>query len=184
MSRVAEELDPRTFGDLDELARRAVKPMPKLSEEAERLATEAKRRRDAKVREYWQKCLSLIELIGGYNQKKKNYLNSIDPSKAHVVREKLIVPYYSGEAGALREHRDKNRCVIWQQIDALNHWVIDEKLGVELIDGDLLLGMTVNSNDRAKFRHHIEKLRDQLAPPYALTEVPNREFRQIKKSKS
>ncbi|MBQ8996885.1 hypothetical protein IJ095_02580 [Candidatus Saccharibacteria bacterium] len=184
MSRVAEDLAPRPFGDLDELARRAVKPMPTLSKETEESAERARAERNVTTKEYWQRCLNLIKTIGDYNQKKKNYLNSIDPSKAHIVREKLIVPYYSGEARELREHRDKHLRVIWQQIDALNHWVIDEKLGVELIDGDLLLGMTVNSNDRAKFRHHLEKLRDQLAPPYALTEVPNREFRQMKKSKS
>ena len=180
MSRISEELDPSTFGaDLAGLTRRTTQSLSaQRTAREERAAKEAQYQRETLYRQYWQKCLELIDLIGNYNQKKKNCLNVIDPQTAHTIKTKVVSPYYHGETSSLYRHRDNLRCIIWQKIDALNLWVVDAGLDVELIDGDVLLGLTIEGNNRQKFRHHIEKNFNAMNPPYALTELPSREFRQ------
>ena len=177
MSRVAEALDPRTFGDLEIETESPAEPAPLSRREAGQVTNNEKHQQDVKAKNYWQRCLELVDLIGEYNHKKKNYDNAADPQKQHAINQALVNPYYNGEIEALKRHRDKLKNAVWKEIYEFNYWAAKENLDVEPIDGDVLLELTESSNDRAKFRRHLKKLYDQAAPPYTLTELPNREFR-------
>ena len=130
---------------------------------------------------YWQLCFDVIVAAGELAGKDKLIMNFRDPQKRHSVKD-VVNQSFDGEKGNIADKRNDNARIFFTNVDNLNEYAVEH--GFDQVCGMKLMGMLVDANVRDKFKHHIKKHLESNHPPFALDELPGKDFRKTKTTRA
>ena len=126
---------------------------------------------------YWQLCLDVVNAAGELAGKDKLIMNFRDPQKRHSVKD-VVNRSFGGEKGNIANKRNDNARIFFTRVDNLNEYAVEHEF--DQVCGMKLMGMLVDANVRDKFKHHIKKHLESSHPPFALDDLPGKDFRKTR----
>ncbi|MBQ1528388.1 hypothetical protein IIZ77_01915 [Candidatus Saccharibacteria bacterium] len=130
---------------------------------------------------YWRLCLAVVNAAGEVAGKDKMLINFRDPQKRHSVKD-VVQKSFNGEKSAIADKRNQNIRIFFTRVDDLNEYAVEH--GSDQVCGMELMGMLVDASIRDKFKHHIKKHLESNHPPFALDELPGKDFRKTKTARA
>lgn len=168
MPKVQEGMAPWLFEGTDRESYRA-------EQRKNPVASEKKEKMRISAQAYWKQCLEVKELIMRYVSLKKLAMNVADPQKRHSVKH-VIDRYYSGYDSRVYTAAEDLRILVDRKVRMYNRMCLENDLDQSDVD-TLIYQMTTIPDAGEKFKHHLEKHRDEGYPPFPLDEVAQHDFR-------